>query len=88
MIRDWFNKEKKEIIVLLLLLTVTLVVLRFCFGSGAFYAHDTAIHIARINQFSRELVAGQWPVRVSRQMAYNLSYPVFNYTYGSRCFNY
>ena len=81
MIRDWFNKEKKEIIVLLLLLTVTLVVLRFCFGSGAFYAHDTAIHIARINQFSRELVAGQWPVRVSRQMAYNLSYPVFNYTY-------
>ncbi len=74
-------KIKKDVIPLLIISTLSLLLLNQLFRYGVFYSHDGELHIARLAQLSKELIAGQIPVRWLPNWNFGFGYPTFVYIY-------
>ncbi len=72
---------KKNVAFLAVLLLTFFVVKNAYSQQGIFQTHDGQMHLIRSLHFFSELKKGQFPVRVSSDLAYQYSYPVFQYFY-------
>lgn len=65
----------------LLLLLATIPALKTLIATGFFTSHDSEFHLVRLIHFFSEITHGQFPVRISSELAHGYSYPVFNFFY-------
>ena len=66
---------------LLLLLLATIPALKTLIATGFFASHDSEYHLVRLIHFFTEITKGQFPVRLSSELAHGYGYPVFNFFY-------
>jgi len=66
---------------LLFLLLATIPALKTLISNGFFTSHDSEYHLVRLIHFFTEISRGQFPVRLSFDLAHGYSYPIFNFFY-------
>ncbi len=75
-------KITKKVFPIAIILLLTFFVVKNAFSQpGIFQTHDGEVHIIRSLHFFSELKRGQFPVRVVPDLAYQYSYPVFQFFY-------
>jgi hypothetical protein len=80
----WFSKviQHPSFISTAVIILLTYFVLQHAFNQpGMFQTHDGEMHIVRSLHFFSELKRGQFPVRMAADLAYQYSYPIFQFFY-------
>lgn len=81
MFASTLTNHKKNVVFLVILLLTVFIVKNAYSQQGIFQTHDGQMHVIRSLHFFSELKRGQFPVRVASDLAYQYSYPVFQYFY-------
>jgi len=72
----------KKVFSFVIIIFLTFFVVKNAYSqSGIFQTHDGEVHVIRSLHFFSELKKGQFPVRVVPDLAYQYSYPVFQFFY-------
>ncbi len=72
---------KKVMVNWILLTVLTYPGIKDLFLKDFFWSHDGPFHVVRLMHFFKEIMTGQWPVRLGTNMAYGYGYPTFNFFY-------